>query len=119
MDAQRFEKVKNQRFILNAGNMSYQDFFNKIADALHKPRPQSFASDIKLQIAWRMARTASFFTGKRPVITREAVSGTNQKNNYSGEKITQSIGFTYRSLDKSIADIAEIFLKDMVLPPGQ
>jgi nucleoside-diphosphate-sugar epimerase len=119
MDEPRFEQVKNQRFILNAGNMSYQDFFNKIADALNKPRPRSFASDIKLQIAWRMARTASFFTGKRPVITREAVSGTNQKNQYSGEKITRSIGFKYRSLDASIADIAEIFLKDMVLPPAK
>lgn len=117
MEEKQFDKVKNQRFILNAGNMSYQDFFNKIADALHKPRPKSFASDIKLQIAWRMAKTASFFTGKRPVITREAVSGTNQNNHYSGEKITKTIGFTYRSLDNSIIDIAEIFLKDMVLPP--
>lgn len=116
MDETRFEQVKKQRFILNAGNMSYQDFFNKIADGLNKPRPKSFASDVKLQIAWRMAKTASFFTGKRPVITREAVSGTNQNNQYSGEKITRSIGFQYRSLDTSIADIAEIFLKDMVLP---
>lgn len=119
MDDNRFEQVKNQRFILNAGNLSYQDFFNKIADGLNKPRPRSFASDIKLHIAWRMAKAASFFTGKRPVITREAVSGTNQKNHYSGEKITRTIGFEYRSLDSSIADIAEIFLKDMVMPSGK
>lgn len=116
MDETRFEQVKNQRFILNAGNLSYQDFFNKIADGLNKPRPRSFASDIKLHIAWRMAKAGSFFTGKPPVITREAVSGTNQKNQYSGEKITRTIGFEYRSLDSSIGDIAEIFLKDMVLP---
>ena len=32
MDELNFEKTKNQRFILNAGNLSYQDFFNKIAD---------------------------------------------------------------------------------------
>lgn len=116
MDDSRFEQVKNQRFILNAGNLSYQDFFNKIADNLNRPRPRSFASDVKLQIAWRMARAASFFTGKRPIITRDAVSGTNQKNQYSGEKIKRTIGFEYRSLDLSIADIADIFLKDMVLP---
>jgi nucleoside-diphosphate-sugar epimerase len=119
MDETRFEQVKNQRFILNAGNLSYQDFFNKIADGLNKPRPRSFASDIKLHIAWRMAKAGSFFTGKPPVITREAVSGTNQKNQYSGEKITRTIGFEYRSLDSSISDIAEIFLKDMVLPSGK
>jgi nucleoside-diphosphate-sugar epimerase len=116
MDDEHFEAVKHQRFILNAGNMSYQDFFNKIADGLDKPRPRSFASDVKLLIAWRMAQWGSFFTGKRPVITRDAVSGSNQKNQYSGEKIIRTTGFTYRSLDSSINDIAEIFLKDMVLP---
>ncbi len=116
MDDNRFESVKNQRFILNAGNLSYQDFFNKIADGLNRPRPRSFASDMKLKIAWRMAKAASFFTGKRPVITRDALSGSNQKNQYSGEKITRTIGFEYSSLDKSIANIAAIFMKDMVLP---
>ncbi len=116
MDDRQFEQVKNQRFILNAGNLSYQDFFNKIADGLNKPRPRSFASDVKLHIAWRMAKAASFFTGKRPLITRDAVSGSNQKNQYSGEKITKTNGFEYRSLDSSISDIAEIFLKDMVNP---
>lgn len=116
MDNSRFEEVKNQRFILNAGNLSYQDFFNKIADGLNKPRPKNFASDVKLHIAWRMAKAGSFFTGRRPVITREAVSGSNQKNHYSGVKISRKIGFEYRSLDSSIADIAELFLKDMVLP---
>ena len=119
MGDQQFEQVKNQRFILNAGNMSYQDFFNRIADGLNKPRPRNFASDIKLHIAWRMAKAASFFTGKRPVITRDTVSGSNQKNQYSGEKIIRTIGFKYRSLDSSIADIAEIFLKDMVMPSGK
>ncbi len=116
MDDRQFEQVKSQRFILNAGNLSYQDFFNQIADALHKPRPRSFASDIKLHIAWRMTKAASFFTGKRPLITRDTVSGSNLKNLYSGEKITCTTGFQYRSLDTSITDIAEIFLKDMVLP---
>ncbi len=116
MDEQRFGDVKNQRFILNAGNLSYQDFFNKIADGLNKPRPRNFASDIKLHIAWRMAKAGSLFTGKPPVITRETLSGTNQKNHYSGEKITRTIGFEYQSLDSSITDIAELFLNDMVLP---
>ena len=115
MEQHQFEQIKNQRFILNAGNLSYQDFFNKIADALNKPRPRNFASDIKLHVAWRMAKAGSFFTGKRPLITRDAVSGSNQKNQYSGEKVTRTTGFVYRSLDDSIANIAEIFLKDMVL----
>lgn len=108
-----FQNTKNQRFILNAGNISYQTFFNKIADALQKPRPKTFASDMILQIAWRAARLASFFSGKRPSITRDTVSGTNRINHYNGKKICKMTGFSYRSLDVTIRDISKMFLKDI------
>jgi len=112
-DGSHFPATKNQRFILNAGNMSYQTFFNKIADALQRPRPKTFASDMILQIAWRAARLASFFSGRKPSITRETVSGTNRINHYNGNKICHTIGFSYRSLDVTITDIAKMFLKDI------
>ncbi len=112
-DDSNFYKTKNQRFILNAGNLSYQEFFNKIADALQKPRPKTFASDMILQLSWRAARMASFFSGKRPSITRETVSGTNRINRYNGEKICMTIDFKYRELDNTIQDIARLFLKDI------
>jgi nucleoside-diphosphate-sugar epimerase len=112
-DDNNFQETKNQRFILNAGNMGYQTFFNKIADALQKPRPKTFASDMILQIAWRAARLASFFSGKKPSITRETVSGTNRINHYNGNKICKTIAFTYRSPDVTIHDIARMFLKDI------
>jgi nucleoside-diphosphate-sugar epimerase len=108
-----FGRTKNQRFILNAGNMSYQDFFNKIADALQKPRPRAFASDMVLQMAWRAARLASFFSGKRPQITKEAISGSNKINRYNGDKIQKTIDFKYRNLDETITDIAGLFQKDI------
>ncbi|MFV0377157.1 MAG: NAD-dependent epimerase/dehydratase family protein [Mangrovibacterium sp.] len=115
MDPTSFGEHKNQRFILNAGNMSYQDFFNKIADALQRPRPRTFASDLILQLAWRSARLASFFSGKRPAITRDAVSGTNKINHYNGSKIQRSIDFEYHPIDTTINDIAKLFLKDVEL----
>jgi hypothetical protein len=113
MDDQNFAKTKNQRFILNAGNMSYQNFFNKIADSLQKPRPHTFASDVVLQMAWRTARLASIFSGKRPQITREAVSGSNKINRYNGQKIQRTIDFKYKNLDETITDIAGLFQKDI------
>jgi len=115
MQPEVFEQHKNQRFILNAGNLSYQNFFNKIADALQRPRPKTFASDLILQFAWRAARMASFFSGKRPAITREAVSGSNRINHYNGSKIRQNTGFEYRSLDTTIQDISRLFLRDVEL----
>lgn len=113
MDADNFDKTRNQRFILNAGNLSYQDFFNQIADVLQKPRPTTFASDLILQTTWRAARLASFFSGKRPFITRDAVSGSNKISRYNGRKILSTIDFQYHDLDQTITDIANKFQEDI------
>lgn len=113
MDKSYFRQTKNQRFILNAGNMSYQEFFNKIADALQKPRPKTFAPDLILQAGWRAARLASFFSGKRPLITKDTVSGTNLINRFNGNKICEMTGFKYRSPEVTIQNIAHLFLKDI------
>ncbi|MGQ8335586.1 NAD-dependent epimerase/dehydratase family protein [Sunxiuqinia sp. A32] len=113
MDEKNFSITRNQRFILNAGNLSYQEFFNKIADALQKPRPRTFASDLILQAAWRAARLASFFSRKRPTITRDTVSGSNSISHYNGRKITNAIDFQYKDLDETINDIAKLFQKDI------
>lgn len=113
MDENIFEKTKNQRFILNASNMSYQEFFYKIADALQKPRPTTFASDLILQAAWRAARLASFFSRKQPMITRDSVSGSNRISRYNGQKIMQTIDYNYRDPDQTISDIADLFQKDL------
>ncbi len=113
MENENFDKTRNQRFILNAGNLSYQNFFNKIADALQKPRPKTFASDLILQASWRAARLASFFSGKRPSITRDAVSGSNVISRYNGRKITETIDYQYRDLDQTIIDIAGMFRGDI------
>ncbi len=113
MDAENFDKTRNQRFILNAGNLSYQDFFNQIADVLQKPRPTTFASDLILQTTWRAARLASFFSGKRPFITRDAVSGSNKISRYNGRKILSTIDFQYHDLDQTITDIANKFQEDI------
>ena len=113
MDKENFAKTNNERFILNAGNLNYQDFFNKIADALQKPRPTTFASDLILQVSWRAARLASFFSGKRPFITRDTVSGSNKISRYDGRKIINTIDYQYRNLDRTITDIAGMFRKDI------
>ena len=108
-----FERTKNNRYILNAANLSYQQLFNKIADNLRKPRPTSFASDLILNIACRAALIAGFFTGKPPLITKEAITGINSVDRYDGSKICNSINFSYRNIDTSIIDISSFFLKDI------
>lgn len=112
MDNSNFSDSKNQRYLLSAENLSYQEVFNQIADALEKPRPTVYATDFMAGFAWRAAKMVSWFTRKPPVLTKEIASGRNEINNFDGSKITNTIDFSYTSVVDSINETANCFLKD-------
>lgn len=108
MDETNFEKCKNQRYLLNSENLSYQTIFSLIADQLHKPRPTIWANDLLLACAWRAATFASWVTRKPSMITKETTSGRNEINNFDGTKITKMIGYKYIPISESIKQTATI-----------
>jgi len=112
MEPEDFERCKSQRYLLNSENLSYQEVFNQIADALNKPRPSVFASDFMSGIAWRVAAVASVFTGKQAAITREVATGRNELHNYDGSKITRTLSFNYTPVADSIRFSASCLLND-------
>ncbi|MCK3683565.1 NAD-dependent epimerase/dehydratase family protein [Maribellus sp. YY47] len=113
MEPENFEKCKSQRFLLNAENLSYQNVFNQIADALQKPRPSVFASDFMSGIAWRVAAIASLFTRKPAAITREVATGRNEIHNYDGSKIKGILDFEYIPVADSIRFTASCMLNEL------
>jgi len=113
MSKQNFGKCKNQRFILNSENLSYQDVFNQIADALGRKRPTVYASDLLLGIVWRLATFASRITGKPSLITRDSASNSNEFITYDGEKIKRFIGFQYFPVSESIKQTAGFLKSEM------
>lgn len=113
MEDTNFNKFKNQRFLLSAENLSYQTVFSQIADAINKPRPNIWATNILMAFVWRAATVASWFTRKPSLITKEAATGRNEINNFSGSKITQSINYSYLPISESIKTTARFLLKDM------
>lgn len=113
MDASNFESCKNQRFLLNAENISYQNIFSQIADALKKPKPKYYSGKILLGIVWRAATLWGWITGKPSMITREAVASSNDVNNFDGSKITRLLDFKYIPVSKSIQQTAGFLKHDM------
>jgi nucleoside-diphosphate-sugar epimerase len=113
MDDANFDKCKNQRFILNAGNLSYQTVFNQIATQLNKPKPTIFASAFLLGIVWRAATFASWITGKPAMITREAVANSNRINKFDGSKISQTLDFKYLPVSESIKRTSEFLREEL------
>ena len=112
LQAKDWEEVKNQRYVLSAENLPYREFFDRIAEALHRPKPTIPANRLMLQLGWRASRLVSFLTGTYPALTRETARNAEKVSAYDGSKITGMIGFGYTPIDTTIRDIGKIFLED-------
>ena len=113
-EEENFEKAKNQRFLLNAGNLSYREFFTKVAHAVGRPAPGIYASPLMLTMAWLFSALVSFFTRRPPLITRETAVSGSSVTYFNGSKITENFGFRYRSVDEAIENTGKIFLRSGV-----
>ena len=107
-----WDKVKNQRFILNSENLPYRNLFQQIAIALKVDPPKYFAGKTLLKLAGFLARIQGFLTGSRPKLTKEIIRSANKISYYDGSKICNEIGFSYTPIESSIKNISGIYLKD-------
>ena len=106
MEQKRF----GERYILTAGDLSYHELFNLIADHFNKKRPTIAVKPWMLNTAWRMAWFISFLTGKKPSLTKETAQSAFQQIRFSNEKIRQTLnGYEFILLQKSIEDCCRFF----------
>jgi nucleoside-diphosphate-sugar epimerase len=113
MDDANFETAKNQRFLLNAENLSYKGVFSQIADALNKPRPTIFASDFLLGFVWRASFLSNLLTRKPVIISRDSVNNSNNINHFDGSKITNTFNFNYLPISESIKQTTQFLKEDL------
>lgn len=116
MDDTSFEKVKNQRYLLNSENLEYRELFSKIAAALNRPAPRIYASPLMLEAGWRMAKILSFFTRKPETLTRETARTSQKINRFDGSKICRTLPFVYLPIDESIRQTTRLFMMDTEKP---
>jgi len=54
----------------------------------------------------------SLLTGQPQVITKEITRGARNRTYYSSEKIKQQLGMSFIPVERSIKEIADIYLKE-------
>ena len=99
-----------ERYILSAGNMSFRELFNQIADNLNVNRPTIAAKPWMLNVAWRLALPLAAITGKNPYLTKETAHSAFEKMCYSAEKIEKNLGYRFISLDKCIEECCRLYI---------
>jgi nucleoside-diphosphate-sugar epimerase len=103
--------ITNQRFIISAENISYKDVFSQMADAFHKPRPTIKVNHFMSELGWRAGAFINFFTGGKPLITKETAQSSQCQWFYSNEKIKKAININFIPISQSIRDNCEMIMK--------
>lgn len=98
-----FADITGERFILNAGQLSYKEFFDTIASYMQKKSPSVKVPPVLAEIIWRAERFRSILTGARPLITKETARVSAKSHFFSNNKVKQALKMEFRSLPDTIA----------------
>jgi len=107
-----FSSAKNEKYIVNGINLKYQDCFNKIAEAMNKPKARVKVTPFLKEVAWRIEALRSFVTGKNPLITRETANSAMSSKTYDSTKIKDFLSFEFTDFDYTIRKYVSWFLAD-------
>jgi nucleoside-diphosphate-sugar epimerase len=100
--------VNSERFILNAGAVSFQDFFTKIAQNFDKKKPTLPLTTWKANLAWRLEALFSFIQGREPKITKHSIKASNSTHLYLNTKILTLLeGFEFKSLNDTLSWVCQ------------
>ena len=104
-------EIKNERFILNAGTITYKNFFESVAKVFYKNPPKKSISPFLIEILWRLEAIRSFFTKKSPLITKETAKNSRTKFAYKNQKISRAINFKFTDFDETILRVCSFLTK--------
>jgi dihydroflavonol-4-reductase len=103
--------ITEQRFIVNADNWSFQQLFNTIADGFGKKHPYRKATPLLGNIAWRMEKIKSLFTGSKPLLTKESARVAHSNTFFDNDKLLKALpGFSFTPLQESIQKACKKYL---------
>jgi dihydroflavonol-4-reductase len=95
-------KFEAQRFIANAGNISFKKFFEKTANKFDvKPPSIRLSKNIVKGVA-RVERVRTWFTRSEPIITRETAQLVGNQFLYDNKKIKNNLNFEFQTLDNTL-----------------
>ncbi|AEE50169.1 NAD-dependent epimerase/dehydratase family protein [Haliscomenobacter hydrossis] len=103
--------ISDERFIANAGELTYRDFFGAIAQEFQVKKPNWTITPLLREIAWRLASLQSMFTGKPPVVTKENFRQAALEYHFENNKSIQHLDFQYTPIEQTIAETSRVFLQ--------
>lgn len=98
--------VTGERYLLVGENAGYRRLFGLMAAAFGHPAPSAEAKPWMLGLAWRAELLRGWFTGASPMVTKATARTSVGRRAYSNEKVKLLIGYRFRTLEESVANVA-------------
>ena len=102
--------ITGERFLLNAGSISYQNLFNMIADKMNRKRPSFKVGPGLAGVIWRVEALRTWLLGTKPLITRETAQSAARKITYDNAKVRKALDFQFQSVEETVSRISESLL---------
>jgi len=94
--------MENERFILNAGTVSYKEFFDAVALRFGRKPPMIKLSKNFLKIASRIETMRAWLSQSDPLITPETARLAGTSFLYENNKIKKTLHFEFQALDNTL-----------------
>jgi nucleoside-diphosphate-sugar epimerase len=96
--------ITEQRYIVNGDNWHFRKLMDTMASNFQKKKPSRQTTPFLMNIAWRMEKLKSFFSGHKPLLTKESARIAHSKTYFKNDKILKALpGFSFTPLEESIA----------------
>lgn len=96
------KRISGERFIVNAGSVSYKELFQRVASRINK-RPPGIKLTLPLAwIGWLFENIRSAIAGRETLVTRETTKLSFTKSRYDNNKSNKILNHKYRSLENTV-----------------
>lgn len=106
-------KITNERYVMVAENLTFKDFFSKVAQSLNVDAPKTELKNWHLQILWRLDWLKHIITKHVRKLTRHTVNSLIVERYFSSEKIKTDLDFEFKPIQKTLQEVALMLLNDL------
>jgi nucleoside-diphosphate-sugar epimerase len=111
--------ITEQRYIINGDNWPFRQLQDTIAVNLGKKKPTRATTPFLLNLAWRIEKMKSFFTGRSPLLTRDSARVAQSRTFFENRKFLEAMpDFSFTPLQDTIGDACKKYLRGVNQIPG-
>lgn len=105
------EEASSQAYIVSAENLSFKDFFSRIACHLEKPKPKIKFSSTWGSALWPLVKLIQWLVPNKHHLSKSDLIRPDTNFSYSAQKVIQALSYTFTPIEKSIERTVQVYKK--------